>query len=79
LEAIVERHDYPIVIEPLPDSEGGGFLATVPDLPGCMSDGRTREEAARAIADAIAAWIEEARQIGCAVPGPSAHLALAGE
>jgi predicted RNase H-like HicB family nuclease len=79
LEAIVERHDYPILIEPLPDSEGGGFLATVPDLPGSMSDGQTREDAARNIVDAIAAWIEEARQIGRAIPKPSAHLALAGE
>ena len=26
---------------------GGGYLATVPDLPGCMSDGETPEEAAR--------------------------------
>ena len=30
---------YPIVIQPLPSDEGGGFLALVPDLPGCMSDG----------------------------------------
>jgi predicted RNase H-like HicB family nuclease len=67
------------VIEPLPDEDGGGFLATVPDLPGCTSDGETREEAARNIADAIAAWIEEARHLGRAVPQPSAHLAMAGE
>ena len=68
--------DYPVVIEPLSGQDGGGFLATVPDLPGCMSDGATREEAARNIADAIAAWIEEAMALGRTM---SLHLAMAGE
>lgn len=73
------RLEYPIVIEPLSVEDGGGFLATVPDLPGCMSDGETREEAARSIADAIDAWIEEATRLGRPIPDPSAHLAMAGE
>jgi antitoxin HicB len=71
--------EYPVVIEPLPPEEGGGFLATAPDLPGCMSDGETREEAARNITDAIHAWVEEARSLGRPVPEPSVHLAMAGE
>ena len=49
--------DYAVVIERLPDSDGGGYVAYVPDLPGCMSDGETREEAARNVEDAIACWI----------------------
>jgi antitoxin HicB len=49
----MSRRECPIVIEALSDEDGGGFLATVPDLPGCASDGATREEAARNIADAI--------------------------
>lgn len=57
--------------------DGGGWLATVPDLPGCMSDGGTREEAARNVGGAIDAWIEEARALGRAVPAPSRHLASA--
>ncbi len=75
----MENRDYPVVIEPLSDEDGGGFQATVPDLPGCMSDGETREEAARNIADAITAWIDEARRMGRGVPAPSAHLAVAGK
>jgi antitoxin HicB len=71
--------EYPVLIEPLSAEDGGGFLATVPDLPGCLSDGETREEAARNISDAIAAWIEEARKLGRVVPEPSLHLAMAGE
>jgi predicted RNase H-like HicB family nuclease len=73
------HREYPVVIEALSVEDGGGFLATVPDLPGCMSDGETREDAARSIADAIDAWIEEAKRLGRPIPGPSAHLAMAGE
>jgi len=57
----MSKLEYPIVVEPLPVEEGGGFLATVPDLPGCMSDGATPEEAVSAIQDAIMTWIEAAR------------------
>ncbi len=66
--------DYPVVIEPLTEEDGGGYLATVPDLPGCMSDGSTREQAARNVGDAIDAWIEEARALGRTIPSPSRHL-----
>lgn len=62
--------DYRVIIEPLPAEEGGGFLATVPDLPGCMSDGGTREEAAKNIDDAIACWLVEARALGRDIPQP---------
>ena len=65
--------DYPVLIEPLPPEDGGGYLATVPDLPGCVSDGETRELAARNVGDAIAAWIEEAQALGRIVPAPSRH------
>ena len=34
-----------VTISPLSDENGGGFLATVPDLPGCMSDGEAPEDA----------------------------------
>jgi antitoxin HicB len=70
-------HDYPVIIEALTSVDGGGFLATVPDLPGCMSDGETREMAARNIEDAIASWIEEANALGRRVPEPT-RLAIAG-
>ncbi len=67
--------DYPVVIEPLTLEDGGGYLATVPDLPGCMSDGASREQAARNVGDAIEAWIEEALALGREIPAPSRHLA----
>ena len=70
-------HDYPVIIEALTGADGGGFLASVPDLPGCMSDGETREMAARNIEDAITSWIEEAKVLGRRVPEPT-RLAIAG-
>jgi len=62
--------DYPIVLEPLSDDDGGGWLATVPDLPGCMSDGETREEAACNVQGAIVSWTEAAEELGRQVPAP---------
>ena len=63
--------EYPVLIEPLSAEDGGGFLATVPDLPGCASDGETQEEALANVRDAVEAWIEEARALGRPVPAPS--------
>ena len=60
--------EYVVVIEPLTAQDGGGFLATVPDLPGCVSDGETREEAARNVEDAIVCWLDQARKMGRTIP-----------
>ena len=73
----MRKPDYAVVIEPLSEQDGGGFLATVPDLPGCMTDGDTREEAARNVEDAIESWLEEARSIGLAIPEPRAAVRTA--
>ena len=68
--------DYPILVEPLAPEDGGGFVAIVPDLPGCMSDGDTPEDAVTNVRDAIAAWINAARAAGRSVPAPSRHLVV---
>jgi antitoxin HicB len=67
---------YAIIVEPLPAEDGGGFIATVPDLPGCMSDGETPQEALANVQDAIAAWIEAAKELGHKVPQPTKRFAL---
>jgi len=69
------RAVYKIVIEPLSDADGGGFVATVPELPGCMSDGETRAEALANVKDAIATWIHAARKMGRTIPEPRLHRA----
>ena len=67
----MRKTDYTVLIEPLSDEDGGGVLATAPDLPGCVSDGDTREAAAKNIGDAIACWLEEAKALGREFPGRS--------
>jgi len=66
---------YPVMLSPLPPEDGGGFLATVPDLPGCMSDGSTPEEAYMNVQAAITMWLQAAHAHGRPVPSPSPHLA----
>ena len=68
---------YTFVIDALSDEDGGGFLATVLDLPGSMSDGETRAEAAHNVEDAIACWIEATIEMGRQVPAPSKTLSAA--
>jgi antitoxin HicB len=63
--------DYAVAVRPLPPAEGGGFSALVPDLPGCMSDGATPQEAFLNAQDAIACWIEAAHELDRAIPAPS--------
>jgi antitoxin HicB len=63
--------DYPFTMSPLSEDEGGGYLIEFPDLPGCMSDGATPEEALRNGADAVECWIEAMREAGRPVPAPS--------
>lgn len=51
-----------------PDVEDGGWIAEVPSLPGCISDGETKTEALENIRDAIGIWIEGAESIGMTIP-----------
>ena len=63
--------DYRIVLDPLAEEDGGGWLAVVPDLPGCKSDGETPEEALENVRDAISCWIAAAHRLGRDIPRPS--------
>ena len=55
----------------------GGYTIMVPSLPGCISYGRTFEEALEMIKDAIAGWLEVARKEGIPVPEHFEALQLA--
>lgn len=65
-----KQTDYPFELRPLSDEEGGGWQITYPDLPGCMSDGETPEEALANGKDALAAWIKAAAETGREIPEP---------
>lgn len=72
--------DYMLVIEPLPEEEGGGFMAYFPDLPGCMSDGDSPAEAVANAMDALGVWLETQKERAIDVPAPgSARDAATGQ
>jgi predicted RNase H-like HicB family nuclease len=59
--------EYTVIIEPADD---GTFSVYVPDLPGCVSTGRTREEAIESIREAIQGHVQTLRDLGEPVPPP---------
>lgn len=66
----MKPQDYEVRIRPLSEADGGGFMAEMPELPGCMSDGETPQEALENAYDAIVCWMEAAREMGRSVPDP---------
>ena len=69
--------EHAVRIERLAESDGGGYLALMPDLPGCMSDGETPEEALKNVQEAITSWIAAAKEWKQDVPKPSPPMARA--
>jgi antitoxin HicB len=61
---------YAHIVRPLTDDEGGGFLITFPDLPGCMSDGETIEDAIANGRDAFLGWVAIQADLKREVPKP---------
>ena len=59
---------YRVILEPDPD---GGYAVWVPALPGCVSQGETREDALANIREAIQCYIESALKHGESLPDES--------
>lgn len=53
------------------------FIAEVPELPGCMADGRTHLAALKAVARVAREWIDTARELGRPIPQPRGRLMYA--
>jgi predicted RNase H-like HicB family nuclease len=62
---------YGHIISPLSDDDGGGYMITFPDLPGCMSDGETMEEVLVNGRDAFNSWIAAQMDMGRQIPAPT--------
>jgi antitoxin HicB len=58
---------YRVLIE---QDEDGMYVAEVPSLPGCISQGQTREEAVENVREAIAAYLESLEAHGDPIPPP---------
>ena len=67
---MTDGEEYPFAIRPLTAAEGGGYLISFPDLPGCIAEGITVAEAIAAGAEARAHWIKMRLAAGREVPQP---------
>lgn len=67
-EELAEARRYALVIEW--SDEDNVYLVTAPDLPGMITHGSTRAEAAEMGEEATAVWISATRQVGQVVPEP---------
>ncbi len=57
--------------------EDQAFVVEVPELPGCMADGDTYEQAVANARQVIEEWIATARDLGCPIPEPKGRLMYA--
>lgn len=58
--------EYTVILDP--DEEGRGYTVLVPALPGCITQGRTKEEALERAKEVITLYIESLRAAGEPVP-----------
>ena len=66
-------------MEIIRDSDDGGFVASYPDLPGCITCGETEEEALKNALDAKKAWLEAALEENIEIPEPDSLEAYSGQ
>lgn len=69
----------PYRMEIVPDTEGQGFVASYPDLPGCFAYGNTLEAAAAGAVKAKAAWLQSAVEDGITIFEPDERENYSGQ
>jgi len=67
---------YPVHIV---ECEEGGYFVKVPDLPGCLSQGETIDEALKNIQEAKELWLESAFEDGAEIPLPADEREYSGK
>lgn len=53
------------------------FIVDVPELPGCMADGATYEDAVANVQKVIEEWMQTAKELGRPIPQPKGRLLYA--
>ncbi len=69
MKTLTHYMSLPYPMEIIPDE--GGYVASIPDLPGCMSSGTTVDEAVKGLEDAKELWIEGKLEDGQGIPEPT--------
>jgi len=57
--------------------EDEAYIAEVPELPGCMADGKTHDEVLENVTQVIKEWLETAEKLGREIPKPKGRLIYA--
>jgi predicted RNase H-like HicB family nuclease len=74
-KAMADNLKYEIIL--YWSKEDQAFIAEVPELPGCASDGATYQEAVANVEVVIREWIETAKELGRPIPAPRGRLLYA--
>ena len=65
--------EYTAIFEP---AKEGGYVVSVPALPGCITEGDTFEEATVMVKDAIEGWLSVAKDEGEEIPHEESHVVV---
>lgn len=71
--------EYPFTIRPLTAADGGGYLIEFPDVPGCMSDGETPEQAIVNGRDALKGCLLTLKEFRRPLPRPGSAAEASGQ
>src|SRR5450759_367264 len=71
--------DYPFTVRPLAAEDGRGYLIEFPDVPGCISDGESPEEAITNGRDALKSVLLTMKEFGEAIPQPGSLATASGK
>ena len=71
----MKNYKYEVIIYWSKDD--GFYIAEVPELPGCLADGESYEQALRNVGTVIDEWIETARDLNRPIPEPRGKLMYA--
>ncbi len=69
------KYKYEIIIYWSNNDES--YIAEAPELPGCMADGKSYEDAVNNIQTVIEQWIETSRELGREIPIPKGKIMYA--
>lgn len=79
MKTIEEYLKLPYRLELIPDPAEGGYAASYPELPGCLSIGETVEQAVRNAEDAKRTWLEAALEDGIEIAEPNEPATYSGQ
>jgi len=62
-----KKRPFDVIVE---EQEEGGYVASVPDLPGLWTQGETREQTIAMVKEAVAGYLETLDELGMPIPQP---------